>query len=89
MLKSIKEPDLHLFGHDSNIVYRKYKHALQDLLWGSTYNGNSGQIFVEESRNSLKGQVLKIECKKNQVFSLDQAFSVISDCGETKTAYIN
>ena len=44
----VKQPDLHLFGHDINIVYRKYKHVLQDLLWGSTYNGNSGQIFVEE-----------------------------------------
>ena len=53
------------------------------------YNGNPGQIFVEEYTNSLKGQVLKIECKKNQVFSLDQAFSVRLDCGETKTAYMN
>ena len=85
----VKEPDPHLFGHDSNIVYQKYKHALQDLLKGSTCNSNLGQIFVEESRNNLKGQVLKIECKKNQVFSLDQAFSLMLDCGETKTAYIH
>ena len=44
---------------------------------------------MEESRNSLKGQGIKIECKKNQVFSLDQAFSVTLDCGEAKPAYIN
>ena len=80
----------------SSSLWSRQQHCLRKVQacssrspWGLTYNGNSGQIFVEESRNSLKGQVLKIDCKKNQVFSLDQAFSVISDCGETKTAHIN
>ena len=44
---------------------------------------------MEESRNSLKGKVLKTECKKNQVFSLDQGLLVTLNCGGTKPAYIN
>ena len=75
-----QEPDLHLFPHDSNLVFRRYKSVVKEIIWGSKYD-ILGKLFKSDENEVISGRLSKI-VPIDEEFTLNQIFLITMTSGK-------